>query len=116
MVKPVGGKCLVLGDSIVRNNGAEKSNMSVECFLGIQADQLQRVRENRNLGYSDAAIIHVGTNDVRISRNLDYIMGEVYDLVNIAKTKFLGSKLVLSGVLRSKGVKWRCIGAANNRL
>jgi len=72
--------------------------------------------ESRDLGHSDAAVIHVGTNDVRIPRKLYYIMGEVYDLVNTAKTKFQGSKLVLSGVLRSKGMKWRCNGAANNRL
>jgi hypothetical protein len=39
-VKPVGEKCLVLGDSIVRNVGAEKSNMRVECFPGIRGDQL----------------------------------------------------------------------------
>jgi len=39
-VKPVGEKCLVLSDSIVRNVGAENSNMRVECFLGIRADQL----------------------------------------------------------------------------
>ena len=57
----------------------------------------------------------MGTNDVRRSRNLDYIMGEVYDLVNTAKTKFPGSRLVLSGVLRSTGVKWRRVGAANDR-
>ena len=76
--------------------------MRVECFPGIRADQLRRVIENRDLGNSDAVVIHVGTNDVRRSRNLDYIMGEVYDLVNTAKAKFPGSKLVLSGVLRSK--------------
>jgi len=58
----------------------------------------------------------VGTNDVRRSRNLDYVMGEVYDLVNTAKAKFPGSRIVLSGVLRSKGVKWRRVGAANDRL
>ena len=68
-------KCLVPGDSIVRNVGAEKPNMRVECFLGIRADQLRRVMENRNLGYSDTVVIHVGTNDVRRSRNLDYVMG-----------------------------------------
>jgi len=34
MVKPVVEKCLVLGDSIVRNAGAEKPNMRVECFPG----------------------------------------------------------------------------------
>ena len=43
-------------------------------------------------------------------------MGEVYDLVNTAKAKFPGSRLVLSGVLRSKRVNWRRVGAANDRL
>jgi hypothetical protein len=95
-------KCLVLGDSIVRNVGAEKPNMRVEWFPGIRADQLRRVMENRNLEYSDTVVIHVGTNDVRRSRNLDYVMGELYDLVN--RAKFPGSSLVLRGVLRSRGV------------
>ena len=72
--------------------------------------------ENKDIGYSYAVVIHVGTNGTRRSRNLDYFMGEVYDLVNTAKAKFPGSRLVPSGVLRSKGVKWRSIEAANNRL
>ena len=101
-VKPVGEKCLVLGDSIVRSVGAENSNIRVECFPGIRADQLRRVIENRDLGKSNAVVIHVGTNDVRRSRNLGYIVGEVYDFVNTAKAKFSGCILVLSGVLRSK--------------
>jgi hypothetical protein len=67
--------------------------------------------ENRDVGYSDTVVIHVGTNDVRRSRNLDYIMGELYELVNTAKATFPGSRLRLSGVLRSKGVKWRSVGA-----
>jgi hypothetical protein len=50
MVKPVREKCLVLGDSIVRYIGAEKSNMRVEFFPGIRADELRRVMENRDLG------------------------------------------------------------------
>jgi len=58
----------------------------------------------------------VGTNDIRRPRYLDYIMGEVYDLVNTTKAKFPGSGLALSGVLRSKGVKWRRVGTANDRL
>jgi len=72
--------------------------------------------ENRDFRHSDAVVIHVGTNDVRRSRNLDCIMGEVYNLVNMAKAKFLGSRLVLNVVLRSKEVTWRHIGAANDRL
>jgi hypothetical protein len=89
----------VLSDSIVRNAGAGKPNVRVECFPEIRADQLRRVMENRHLGHSGAVVIHVGTNDVRRSRNLDYIMGEVHD-VNTAKTKSPGSRIVLSGVLR----------------
>jgi hypothetical protein len=58
----------------------------------------------------------VGTNDVRKSRNIDNIMGEVYDLMNTAKSKFPDSRLVLSGVLRSRGVSWRRIWATNDRL
>jgi hypothetical protein len=72
--------------------------------------------ENRGLGCSDAVAIHVGTNDVRRSTNLDYIMGEVYDLVNTAKAIFPGSRIVISGVLRGKGMNWQCVGAADDRL
>jgi hypothetical protein len=91
-------KSVVLGDSIVKKVGAEKSNMTVECFPGIRPDQLRMVMENRDLGCSDAVVIHVCTNDVRRSRKLDYIIGEVYGLVNTAKAKFPGSRLVLSHV------------------
>jgi hypothetical protein len=42
-------------------------------------------------------------------------MGDVYALVNKAKTKFPQSRLVLSGVLRRRDVSWRRIGALNGR-
>jgi hypothetical protein len=53
-----------------------------------------------DFGCSDSVVIHVGTNDVRRSRNLDYLMGEVFDLMNTVKAKFSDFKLVLSGALR----------------
>ena len=77
----------------VMNVGAEKSNMRVECFPGIRVDKLRRVMENKDLGHSDALVIHVGTNDVRRSRNLDYIIGEEYDLVNTGKAKIPGLQI-----------------------
>ena len=43
-------------------------------------------------------------------------MGDVYDVVNTAKTKFSASRVVLSGVLRSGDVSWRRIEAVNDRL
>ena len=116
MGKSGGEKCLVLGDSMVSDVGAGRSNMRFECFPGIRTDQLRRVTENRYLGRAEMVVIHVGTNDVRKFRNLDYIMGEKYDLVNMAKTKFPSSRLVLSGMLRCRGVNWRRVGAMNDRL
>ena len=116
MGKSGGEKCLVLGDSIARDVGAGRSNMRVECCPGIRTDQLQRVMENRDLGCANMVVIHVGINDVRRFRNLDYIMEETYDLVNMVKTKFLNSRLVLSGMLRCRGLNWRYVGAMNDIL
>jgi TolA-binding protein len=77
-----GEKRLVLGDSIVRNVGGEKSNIRVECFPGIRSDQLRRVVENmpiekRDLENPDTVVIHVGTNDIKRTRILDYVMGDI---------------------------------------
>ncbi|PNF36340.1 hypothetical protein B7P43_G00510 [Cryptotermes secundus] len=106
-------ECLVLGDSIIRNVEAE--HMRVQCFPGIRTEQPQRVIDNRDLGAHDTVVIHVGTNDLRRTGNLDYVMGDVYALVKKAKTKFPQATLVLSGVLRLRDVSWRRIGALNDR-
>jgi len=42
-------------------------------------------------------------------------MGDVYDLVNMAKTKFSTSRVVLSGVLQRRDMSWRCSGTINSR-
>jgi len=106
---------VVVGDSILRNVGAECADMMVECFPGIKTEQLHRVIERRDLGSPETVIIHVGANDMRATRNLDFIMGEVYALVSMAKKKLPNCRLVLSGVLRRRDVSWRRIGALNDR-
>jgi hypothetical protein len=55
-----------------------------------------------DLGNPDNVVIHVGTNDLRQTGNLEYVMGDVYDLVNMAKTKFSTSRVVLSNVLQRR--------------
>jgi hypothetical protein len=109
-------KFLVVADSLVRNVGAEHGDMKVECFPGIKTELLHRVMERRELDSAETLIIHVRTNDLRSTRNLDYLMGEVYALVSNAKKKLPKCKLVLSGVLRRRDLSWRRIGALNDRL
>ena len=57
----------------------------------------------------------MGTNDIIRTENLDNILGDVYDLVNTAKTKFSTSRVVLSGVLRKRDLSWRRTGVVNSR-
>ena len=78
-------------------------------------EQLRRVIENRDLGSPDTFVIHVGTDDLRRTGNLLYVMEEVCDLVNMAKTKFSTSIVVLSGMLLRRDVSWQHIGAVNSR-
>jgi len=69
--------------------------------------------EKRNLVIPDTVIIHVGTNDLKTKRTLDFVMREVYALVS--EKKLPNCRLVLSGVLRRRDVSWRRIGALNDR-
>ena len=98
------------------NVGTEYPDMKPECFPDIRTEQLQRVIERRELESPDSVVIRVSINDLRRTGNLDYVMGDVYGLVNTAKTKFSTSRVVFSGVLRREDVSWRRIGAFNDRL
>ena len=63
----------------------------------------------------ETVTIHVGTNDLKTMRNLDFVTREVYALVATAKSKLLNCRLVLSGVLRCRDVSWQHIGSFNGR-
>jgi hypothetical protein len=109
-----GEECFIVGDSIIKNVGTGQNNIIVEWFPGIRREQLHRFLDNKDLGTPYTVVIHVGTNDLKRSVNLDYVMGELYSLVNKAKVKLSQSKIVLNGVLRRTDVAWRHIGALND--
>jgi hypothetical protein len=52
---------------------------------------------------------------MRTTRNLEFIMAEVYALVSTAKKKLPNCRLVLSGVVRRRDVSRRRIGTLNDR-
>jgi len=88
--------------------------MKVECFPRIKTEQLHRVMEKRDLVSPDTFIFLVGTNDMKTTRNLDFVIGEVCALVSRLKKKLPNCRRFLSGVLRRRDVSWRRIGALND--
>ena len=60
--------------------------------------------ENTDLGGFETIIVHVGTNDLMSTRNLDWIMGKAYDFVPMVK-KIQYSRQILSGVIRRRDAK-----------
>ena len=100
-------KCMVADVSTLRYIEAEHADMRVEC--------LNRATVKRKLGSPETLIIHAGTNELRRTRNLDFVMGEVYALVATAKRKFPKCRLIMSGVARRRDVSWGRIGAFNDR-
>ena len=89
---------MVVGDSTLRNIEPEHANMKVECFPGIKTEHLNRVIAKRDMGSPETVIIDLNTDDLRKTRNLDFVM-EVYALMVTAKRKMPNCRLVLSGVL-----------------
>ena len=67
------------------------------------------------MGSPDTVIVHVGTNDLKTTRNLDLIMVEAYELVAMVKKKLPYSRLILNGVIRRRDMSWWRIGALNDR-
>ena len=92
-------KCVVVGDPMLRNDRAVHADMMVESFQGIKTEQLHAVREKRNLGGPETVFIHVGTNDLRTTKNLGFVVEDVYALVATAMRKLPNCRLVLCGVL-----------------
>jgi len=108
-------KCMAVGDLMLHNFGAERTDKMVQCFQGIKTEQLHRVEGKRDLGSAESVIIHMGSNDLRTTKKLDFVLGEIYDLVATAKRKLLNCRIVLSGVLRRRDWSRRRIGELNDR-
>ena len=87
----------------------------VEYFRGFKTEQRNRVIEKRILGSPDSLIIHMGTNDWKATRNLDFVVTEVYALVATTKRGLPNRRIVQSEVLRRRDTARRLIGALNDR-
>jgi hypothetical protein len=104
-------RCVVIGDSIIKYVGQQKPELRVKAYPGIRIDELKCQMERREEGNPSVIIVHVGSNDLR--REVDFIMGDMYDLISATRRIYSEAKIIVSGVLRRKDVHWRKIGRVN---
>jgi hypothetical protein len=69
------------------------------------------VIEKRHLDNPETVIIHMGTNDLRTKRNIDFVLGRSICVGGYGKKEVRNCRLVLSGVLRRRDVLWSPVGA-----
>jgi len=93
---------------------AEYADKMVEYFRVFKTEQRNRVIEKRILGIPDTLTIHMGKNDWRATRNLDFVVIEGYALVATAKRGLPNRRILQSGVLRRRDTARRLIGALND--
>jgi hypothetical protein len=74
----------VLGDSVICNLGTESLSIKVECFPVLERNCCIHLLK----GSQDTVVIYMSTNGLRRAGGLDYVMGDVYYIVNMAKTTF----------------------------
>jgi len=72
---------------VLLNAAAEHTDLMVECFQGIKTEQLHRVIEKRRLFCPETVIIPIGTIDLRTTRKIDFVLGELYALLATEKRK-----------------------------
>jgi hypothetical protein len=77
----------------------------------VDVDELKCQMERREEGNPSMIIVHVGSNDLR--REVDFIMGDMYDLILATRKIYSEAKNIVIGVLRRKDVHWRKIGRVN---
>lgn len=114
---PSDPEVLVIGSSMLRN--VHKYIKSKKVYIGMRpgAKVLDIVNELKSQSVSQktrAVIIHVGGNDIHNSpSNPDFVIGDLWSLVELSKDKFPNAKIIVNGVLRRRGVSLALIKKLN---
>jgi hypothetical protein len=87
---------MVVGDLMLRKVGADHTDMMVECFQGNKIEQLHRVIEKRHIVNPETLLIHMGTNDLRPTRNNCFCNRRIIVFVGYNKKEIPNCTLVLS--------------------
>ena len=110
---------LIYGDSMVRFSAQvnKETGAEVNFYPGIRTEQLENVisrqRKDEN---KKVVLILVGTNDIKRRGSMDYIVGEMYDLVRRTKEKYRNAAIVISGVIRRRDVNFKKVYGLNNEI
>ncbi len=94
---------LIIGDSIIKGIEPAKfhaqRNTKIEVFRGGKIEDIANYFSKTSLRIKEQIIVHVGTNDVASSRNVDTILQDLESLNEKIKAKYPNVKIAISVIL-----------------
>lgn len=107
---------LILGDSLLNGlwHTFKRSRTRVNSFPGIRAEQLAQLVLDTDCNQNiRLVVIHVGSNNLR-SMSADYILGEIWNVVDAVKITFPNAKIVVSGIIMRRDESFKRISRLNS--
>lgn len=105
---PSDPEVLVIGSSLLRNVHKYIKSKKVHVAMRPGAKVKSIIDEMMSIPISQktkSVILHVGGNDVHSSpSNPDFVIGDLWSLVELSKDKFPNARIIVNGTLRRRGV------------
>lgn len=110
---------LILGSSLlkgtqkfIKENNVHVAMRSGATLLSIR-NELEKAAVNDKL---KTAILHIGGNDIKGASEPDYIIGDMWTLVELMKVKFPCASIVVNGIVQRSGISFKLIKEINGGL
>ena len=112
-------KCVIIGDSLLRHSWRylDKNTTRVLCVPGLNQTSFGKIINKLPVNkLVTKVIVHVGTNDLNKTKDVDYFIGNYWNSMIDLKIKFPNAKVSLSGVLKRKDMNYSFIRLINYNL
>lgn len=113
---PDGKDVLIIGSNLLRNTPKyiKMKNAYVAMRPGAKVQTIITEVERQPVNHNaKVVIVQIGGNDIAVDPSPDYIIGDIWYLVELLKLKFPTSRIVVNAIIRKKGVSINLIKRLN---
>ena len=116
---PVGDQPLIIGDSMIRDVGKTlpSNSFTVACYPGLNTKKFEQLVNGLDPNSKlKKLVVHIGTNDVKFSRDPDFFIGNLWSSFSTLKVKFPNAVIIISAIITRRDVNFNYIKQLNENL